>query len=83
MKNWTVRFQKKVAKLYRWSSIDAMLKEIPLESVMPWLSSVEEMKKVYVSFPGYEEKIREYGLLGLSSRTSDSPRFGRFGIIDL
>ena len=41
-----------------------MVKEIPFKQIMPSVDSVEEMKKAYASYPGYTEKIKEYGLLG-------------------
>lgn len=58
------RFTKKITQRLHWKSIDEMIKEIPFKKVMPSLNSVEEMKKVYASYPGYTEKIRKSGLLG-------------------
>lgn len=55
---------KKIAKKFRWPSIDAMVKEIDFKKVMPSIKSVEEMKRVYASYPDYEQKIKEHGLLG-------------------
>jgi ASC-1-like (ASCH) protein len=57
-------FSKKVAKKYHWPSIDAMVKEIDFKKVMPKVDSVEEMRKRYASYPDYEQKIEEFGLLG-------------------
>ncbi|MCR4274920.1 MAG: hypothetical protein NUW02_02625 [Candidatus Campbellbacteria bacterium] len=58
------RFSKKVTKIYHWPSVDGMVKEIPFKKVMPSISSIEEMKKIYNSYPNYTEKIKEFGLLG-------------------
>lgn len=58
------RCKKKVTKKFHWASIDAMAKEINFKKVMPSVSSVEEMKKIYASYPDYEKKIKEHGLLG-------------------
>lgn len=58
------RFEKKVTKKYHWPSIDAMVAEIPFNKIMPDVASIEEMKKAYASYPDYEEKIAEFGLLG-------------------
>src|SRR3989344_6687396 len=55
---------KKVTKRLHWSSIDAMVKEVGFKKIMPLVKSVDEMKKVYMSYPDYEKKIKEYGLLG-------------------
>lgn len=57
-------FSRNVAKKYWWPSIDMMTKEISFKKVMPEVESVEEMKKVYASYPNYSEKIAEFGLLG-------------------
>ncbi len=58
------RFVKKVSKRFHWPSIDAMVEEIDFKKVMPSVGSVAEMKKIYASYPGYEQKIKEHGLLG-------------------
>lgn len=55
---------KKISKKFHWASIDAMVKEINFKKIMPSVESVEKMKKVYASYPDYEKKIKEYGLLG-------------------
>jgi len=33
------------------------------KKIMPFVSSINEMKEVYFSFPNYEEKIKEFGLV--------------------
>jgi ASC-1-like (ASCH) protein len=58
------RCVKKVAKRYHWPSIDAMVKDIDFKKVMPSVGSVAEMEKTYASYPDYEKKIKEHGLLG-------------------
>ncbi len=58
-------FTRIINKKYYWLGVDEMVKEVPFKKVMPNVSSVEEMKKVYSSFPNYVQKIKEYGLLGL------------------
>lgn len=55
---------KKISKKFHWDSIDAMVKEINFKRIMPSVESVHEMKKIYASYPDYEKKIKEYGLLG-------------------
>jgi ASC-1-like (ASCH) protein len=55
---------KKIVKKFHWASIDAMIKKINFKKVMPSVKSVAEMKKIYASYPDYEKKIKEYGLLG-------------------
>lgn len=57
-------FSRLISKKYQWSSVDEMVKEISFKKVMPNASSAKEMKRVYSSYPGYDQKIKECGLLG-------------------
>ena len=59
------KFTKLIKKTHHWASIDDMLEEIPLHKIMPRVTSRAEAEKAYASYPGYKEKIREYGLIGL------------------
>lgn len=60
----TEQLSKKISRKFYWPSIDEMVTKIPLKKIMPHVSSVEEMKTVYASYLGYEEKIKEFGLVG-------------------
>ncbi|MFA6278705.1 MAG: hypothetical protein WCS97_03705 [Candidatus Paceibacterota bacterium] len=55
---------KKISKKFHWPSIDAMVKGVDFKKIMPSVDSVEEMKKIYASYPDYEKKIKEHGLFG-------------------
>lgn len=55
---------KKIVKKFHWPDIDSMVKEIDFKIIMPSVDSVEEMKKIYATYPDYEKKIKEHGLLG-------------------
>jgi ASC-1-like (ASCH) protein len=57
-------FSRAVVKIHRWESVEEMAKEAPLRKVIPWADSLDEAKAVFASFPGYEEKIQEFGILG-------------------
>ena len=57
-------FSKKVIKKYHWPTIGEMLAEIPLKSAFPDLETVEQVRTRYASYPGYEEKIKEFGIVG-------------------
>ena len=56
------RFVKEIANVYHFPSPEAMVKKLPLQKIMPLVTSIEEMKKRYYSYPGYEEKIKEHGI---------------------
>jgi len=58
------KFSKVVTKVYRWPDIDTMVKEISFKKIMPTIESVEEMRKAYYSYPDYEQKIKEFGIIG-------------------
>ena len=55
---------KKIVKKFHWPSIDAMVKEIDFKKIMPSVESVDEMKKIYVTYPDYKQKIKKHGLFG-------------------
>jgi ASC-1-like (ASCH) protein len=57
-------FSKTVAKIYHWPTIEEMLAEVPLKKVMPEVNTIEEVRARYASYPRYEEKITEFGILG-------------------
>ena len=58
------RLVKKITKRFHWPSIDAMVKEIDFKKVNPSAVSIEDVKRAYASYPDYEQKIKEHGLLG-------------------
>jgi ASC-1-like (ASCH) protein len=39
-----------------------MVKKIPFNDIMPSVQSIDEMKKAYSSYSGYDEKIQEFGI---------------------
>jgi len=57
------RLEKTIKSVKHFASLDEMLNELDLKSVLPHVETIEEAKRVYHSFPGYEQKIRDYGLL--------------------
>jgi ASC-1-like (ASCH) protein len=58
------KVSKKIVKKYHWRDVDSMVGEILFKKIMPSVSSVDEMKKVYSSYPEYDEKIARFGLVG-------------------
>lgn len=55
--------EKKVEKVDYYKNIEEMVKEINFRSIMPFVDSIDEMKKVYFSFPNYEDKINNFGIV--------------------
>lgn len=55
--------EKKVKKVEHFKSIDALARKVPIKRVMPAAKSLAEAKAVWYGFAGYEEKIKEFGLL--------------------
>jgi ASC-1-like (ASCH) protein len=55
-------FTLSVKKKNHFQSPKALFKTIPLKKVMPDLKSVTDAEKRYASYPGYAEKIKEFGL---------------------
>lgn len=56
------KFSKKIIKKEHFKSIDEMIQHIPYNDIMPSVKSVDEMKKAYSSYGGYDEKIKEFGI---------------------
>lgn len=58
-------FEKTIAKVTHFDSIDALLKTYKPENINPKLTTKEEIVKMYHSFPGYKEKIEQSGIIAL------------------
>lgn len=59
------RLEKVVKKATTFKSVPEMLGRYDIKSIMPDLSTIEEALKQYKSFPGYEEKIKKFGIIAL------------------
>mgnify|MGYP001583733808 CR=1 FL=1 len=55
--------EKKVLKVHYFKNIDDLAKSLDLKKIMPFASSLEEAKKIWLSFPSYKEKTKKYGLV--------------------
>lgn len=55
--------EKKVKKIEHFGSIDELIKSVGLENVMPLAPNIDQAKSVWRSFPGYDQKIKQYGLI--------------------
>jgi ASC-1-like (ASCH) protein len=57
------RFERMIECVQYFADIPAMLAVIPIERIMPGLKALTEAEKVYHSFPGYKEKIKQFGIV--------------------
>lgn len=57
------KLRKKVKNLMAFKSIEETVKAIDFKKIMPFAESIEEVKKVYYSFPNYKERIEKFGLI--------------------
>lgn len=58
----SVPVERKIKKITLFKSIAALVKYYPVDLILPG-ASVEELRKVYSSFPGYKEKIKKFGII--------------------
>lgn len=59
------KIEKTVRKSKIFKSVDELLASIDFKKIMTTASSAEEAKRVYDSFPGYQEKIAKFGIIAL------------------
>lgn len=62
------KFEKEIVCVEIFQTIPKMLQKYKVENIMPDASSEEDLIKMYSSFPGYEEKIKKFGLVALLIR---------------
>ncbi|TSC78766.1 MAG: hypothetical protein G01um101433_98 [Parcubacteria group bacterium Gr01-1014_33] len=59
------RMRKTVKEVTRFATRDKMCKEIPFKQISPRAATEKEAKEKYDTFPGYQEKIKKFGLVAL------------------
>ena len=57
------KFTKVVKKVTRFKTLAALFKVYKPSVINPDIKTADEMIKKYHSFPGYEEKLKEFGIL--------------------
>jgi ASC-1-like (ASCH) protein len=57
------RIEKTVKKVERFSSVEELLKKVPFVQINPDAKSTSDLYKMYASFPGYQERFDQYGIL--------------------
>jgi ASC-1-like (ASCH) protein len=53
------------SKFKKYKTIEECLTAEGLHHVLPGVSSVEEAKAIYASFPGYTKRIQQHGLVAI------------------
>lgn len=59
------RFEKRISKATHFNSLGELFDTYEVGEVLPAADSLEEARKIYHSFPGYEAKIKKYGIMAL------------------
>jgi ASC-1-like (ASCH) protein len=59
------KFEKTVKHVRHFGSIDDLLAEVPMVLVNPDAESKQDIYKMYQSYPGYEQKIAQHGLMAV------------------
>jgi len=54
---------KTVKKTHHFRSLGALLKHFPLKRINPDLNTIAEARKRWYSYPGYKERIKQYGIV--------------------
>ncbi len=54
---------KKVKRAEHFKTISALLRKYQPIKINPFCKTKKDIEKMYLSFPGYKEKIRKYGLV--------------------
>ncbi len=57
------KIKKEVIKVELFKTIGALLKKYKPEEINPKTHSAQEARAMWYSFPGYKEKIKEFGLV--------------------
>jgi ASC-1-like (ASCH) protein len=57
------RMNKTIKRARHFRTISALIKTVGLKKVMPDVSTIEEAKRRWNSYPGYKEKIKQHGLM--------------------
>lgn len=58
-------FEKKIAKVAHFASIDALLKKYTPADINPELKTKKDIEDMCYSFPGYKEKIEQFGIVAI------------------
>jgi ASC-1-like (ASCH) protein len=54
---------KRVKKISHYKNLDDLFVAHKFQEINPEVSSYEELREKYAAFPGYEQRIKKYGIL--------------------
>ncbi|MFH1193271.1 MAG: hypothetical protein V1656_03065 [Candidatus Jorgensenbacteria bacterium] len=57
------RFIRHVRKVHHFRSVAALTKKYKLSAINPNCKTLKELNAMYLSFPGYKEKLKRYGIV--------------------
>jgi ASC-1-like (ASCH) protein len=57
------KFERTVAEVHKFNGVKSMLKRYKISDVHPLLKTEKELMDLYDSFPGYAERLKEYGII--------------------
>lgn len=57
------KFSRKVLRVAHYPTLEELFKAEKLSSIVPWVKSEDEARKIYYSFPGYKQKIKKFGIV--------------------
>lgn len=59
------RLERQVLNVYHYPSIEEMLAHLPLEEILPGITTVEDALAIYYGFPDYRENIAKFGIVAI------------------
>ncbi len=59
------KLDKKVKSVELFKTISVLCRKYKPSQINPSVKSIQDLEKMYYSFPGYKEKIRKHGLIAI------------------
>lgn len=57
------KFKKQIKNIEHFSSVKSLVKKYKPNAINPNAHSERELRGIYYTYPGYEEKIKEFGIV--------------------
>jgi ASC-1-like (ASCH) protein len=62
----TDQITKTITSTQHFETIEKLYNQIPLQHVLPGIKSLAEAQKIHYSFPGYQQKLQQYGIMAFT-----------------